>query len=216
MSTFALHHLTKPTKSILLLLTGSDFLPSVPWTITVHYFPPRKFEGRTCINQRLNIRRRTHIDSALRLFLIYPEQTHGLLAFPCLLVYLCLWFHIGRNRLQRGEGWGSIFHLALPHELSMGPFRKDLHSTDWNIISCWTSTLGLLRYAPCNSFTATPSCLLVTQRPLVQCTYGISLHQDEGYKGYPCTQRFLQYGTVTEEDTGQVCHCDSRSVSKIN
>lgn len=73
--------------------------------------------------------------------------------------------------------WRSIFHLTLPHWLSMGPFRKNLSSTDWNIISCWTSTLGLLRCAPCNSLTAAPLYLLVTQRPLVQYTYGISLQQ---------------------------------------
>lgn len=108
------------------------------------------------------------------------EERSGILCllFRVYFIFVLL-FHIGSNQLQGG----SIFHLTLPHWLSMGPFRKDLSSTDWNIISCWTSTLALLRCAPCNSLTTAPSYLLVTWTPLVQYTYGISFQQAEGARG---------------------------------
>ncbi len=108
------------------------------------------------------------------------EEHSGMLClFFCVYFIFVLLFHIGSNQLQGG----SLFHLTLPHWLSMGPFRKDLSSPDWNIIACWTSTLVLLRCTPCNFLTTAPSYLLVTQTPLVQYTYGISFQRAEGARG---------------------------------
>lgn len=104
---------------------------------------------------------------------------HTWVAFSVFILFLFFYSTLGVIS-RRGE---SIFHLTLPHWLSMGPFRKDLSSTDWNIISCWTSTLALLRCAPCNFLTTAPSYLLVTWTPLLQYTYGISFQRAEGARG---------------------------------
>lgn len=148
--TFSLCHLTELTKSILLLLTGSDFVPRHPWTTDG--------EGQNISGEDIHSRcspvpldfswMEAHSEILHLLFRVYYSTS---VSYSTLRVISC-----------RGE---SIFHLTLPLWLSIEPFREDLPSTDWNIISCWTSTLELLRRAPCNFLTTALSYLLVTQRP---------------------------------------------------
>lgn len=156
--TFALHHLTKLTKSIFLLLTRSDFVSSHPWTIKVHQFHLRQCEDHACVCEELLSRGKYTPTTTSRFLWDGGTYRHALPAIPCLLFYLCLLFQLGSNQLP----------LTLRHWLSMGPFRNYFSSTDWNIISCCcTSTLGVLRSAPCNPLTIALSYLLVTRRPLV-------------------------------------------------
>ena len=111
--------------------------------------------------QLLNTRRKTHLLNCRWTF------------------HLCLLFCV----YHLNTWGGAMFQLTLPHRLSMGPFRKDHSSTDWNIISFRTNTLELLKRAPCSSLTTPLLYLLLTLGPLVQYTHGISLQRAKAARG---------------------------------